>query len=176
MGLDRKGWLKAAGYTLWGLLLWVAVGIGLPVVLFDTIHEPLLSEPTRHQSIRWIWDCSNGLYEMGVPEPRCFWLAFLLWFLPFQALGLSWTALSILRRGPPGGRLGTARVVLLAFAVPILWWLLVSACASGSVVWPDGVQGVLERLVRLAGITLSIAWCLTWAIDVVRRQRPAGAA
>ena len=174
LGLDRKGWLRVGGYTLWGVLLYSVCIAGIPWVLWKTCFDSNL------------WLC-GGAIAQAIPAAtqetlthhfgyalELFYLAIELSFLAI--IGLLWSAISILRCGPPDGRLGVAKLSLLAFAIPSLWCQTMTVSFLNMQDLPKSCESALFLLLALTPVILPLAWCLTWAIDVVRRQRASGAA
>ena len=138
----------------------------------------------------WVRPLGSGVLF----PPSCGVCVFLL-----NASALIVSGLFVLRLGPSKGHLWRGQVILLALIlalVPGLFWgnaahaaLAAAGGYSGSLwlfvlgflhLWPWYVlltePSFLGYLAFAVTFILPLAWCLTWAIDVVRRQRASGAA
>ena len=145
MRLMGRDWLRVALYALAGMS---ALGLGWfalsPLLDYAVNSGPKLPGPLQG----WLL---IGIYVAGT-------------FLP--CLGLA--AHLVLRFGPREEHLAYRQLWLMASGVS----LLVAAVLVVPHMFPRWEQGAWTHLVKMSvAVALLVAWCLTWALDVVRRRK-----
>ncbi len=166
-GFGRRDWGRVSACTLWGMViffcctLWPFITFGNycgQYAPFAPAFDWVLAGTARAQA--WL---SRSGWPFPFPPG-----SYLLW-APLWGAALAWSALSILRKGPQEGRLGPAPVLLLSGLVAVLLLGYHALCIGSLIRLPTGIHVGIN----VGVFVLPIVWCLTWAIDVARRERGA---
>ncbi len=187
MRFGVREWRKITGYACLGCLTW----LGVMGPLFYFFGMTSFEKP-----VDWMFVTVNRL---GLRIPMGGGAVLLQIYLGscvmlLQAFALAASALCILRLSPPQGRPSRSGVALMALPLALasgVFWAI-AICYDIAMTGGSGFQilylftHALSRLMNMplgyqylaltVILGLPLAWCLTWSIDVVRRQRASGAA
>lgn len=154
-GLERRDWLWVAGYALCGFLLFSICSSGAWMILAATFGRS--SAPVKLLMEVQDWLGGPGKMLLLINSVLGVVRAF-LW-----AVGFAGSSLWLLGAGPNEERMRTGKVLLLSAGLSVL--------ATLGFAFQDYLPERVFGAWKVAAIfVLPAAWCLTWALDAVRRQ------
>ena len=159
-GLNRRDAWKILAYTLLGILIQVSSVVIISWVSGLFMRPSAQLGPTSKTIMNW-------LEGRGLPFGYSVVLVVGLESSWLPLTGFVLSALTILLCGPKENRIAVWKILLLSIGVSIV-------LSVGVLLIPVDIyvsKSVLQRGHIAVAFTTGAIWCLTWALDVVRRSK-----